>query len=109
MAGCTVPPSGEPPGRPASQPMTTDPVSAVLEGVLLGAEDLQGIHPWKASTEQIISACIRRVEDYGIRLQGRVRDCSDSRFQLGGDDEYRYSDQEDDDGNPAVLIEVAES
>ena len=89
--------------------MTTDPISAVLEGILLGDEDLQGIHPWKASTEQIISACTRRVEDYGIRLQGRARDCSDSRFHLGGDDEFRYSDFEDDDGNPAVLIEVAES
>ncbi|WP_114991278.1 hypothetical protein [Synechococcus sp. UW179A] len=89
--------------------MTTDPISAVLDGVLLGAEDLQGIHPWKASTEQIISACTRLVEDYGIILQGSSKDCSDSRFQLGGDDEFRYSDHKDDDGNPAVLIEVTES
>ena len=88
--------------------MTTDPISAVLEGVLLGAEDLHGIHPWKASKEQIICACARLVEDYGIRLQGRGRDCSDSRFHLGGDDEFRYSDHKDDAGNPAVLIELAE-
>ena len=88
--------------------MTTDPISAVLEGVLLGAEDLHGIHPWKASKEQIMCACTRLVEDYGIRLQGRGRECSDSRFHLGGDDEFRYSDHKDDAGNPAVLIELAE-
>jgi len=90
------------------KPMTTDPISAVLEGVLLGAEDLQGIHPWKASPEQIIRACARLVEDYGIRLEGKGNDCRDSRFHLGGDDEFRYSHQEDDAGNPAVLIELAE-
>ena len=89
--------------------MTTDPISAVLEGVLLGAEDLQGIHPWNASTEQIIRACIRLVEDYGIRLEGTSKECSDSRFHLGGDDEFRFSHQEDVAGNPAVLIELAES
>ena len=88
--------------------MTTDPISAVLEGVLLGANDLQGKDPWKASKEQIISACTRLVEDYGIRLQGRARDCGDSRFHLGGDDEFRYSHFQDDAGNPAVLIELAE-
>ena len=89
--------------------MTTDPISAVLEGVLLGAKELQGIHPWKASSEQIIRACARLVEDYGIKLQERGRDCSNSRFHLGGDDEFRYSHQEDDVGNPAVLIELVSS
>ena len=88
--------------------MTTDPISAVLEGVLLGAEDLQGTHPWKATTEQIISACMRLVEDYGIKLPGRGRDCSNSRFHLGGDDEFWYSHQKDDAGNPAVLVLLAE-
>ena len=88
--------------------MTTDPISAVLEGVLLGAEDFQGQDPWKASTEQIIRACVRLVEDYGIRLERTVRDCHDSRFHLGGDDEFRYSHHEDEAGHPAVLIELAE-
>ena len=88
--------------------MTTDPISAVLEGVLLGEEDLQGIHPWKASPKQIISACARLVEDYGIKLEGKGRDCRDSLFHLGGDDKFRYSHMEDEVGNPAVLIELAE-
>ena len=86
--------------------MTTDPISAVLEGVLLGEEDLQGIHPWKASPKQIISACARLVEDYGIKLEGKGRDCHDSLFHLGGDDKFRYSHMEDEVGNPAVLIEL---
>ena len=34
--------------------MTIDPVSAVLEGVLLGTDDFDGVHPWKATTEDII-------------------------------------------------------
>ena len=88
------------------KPMTTDPISAVLEGVLLGEEDLQGIHPWKASPKQIISACARLVEDYGIKLEGKGRDCRDSLFHLGGDDKFRYSHMEDEVGNPAVLIEL---
>ena len=88
--------------------MTTDPISAVLEGVLLGAEDLQGTHPWKATTEQIISACMRLVEDYGIKLQGSGEDCCDSRFNLGGEDKFQYSKDEDEQGNPAVLIVLTE-
>ena len=88
--------------------MTTDPISSVLEGVLLRAEDLEGIHPWKASPCQIIRACVCLVEDYGIRLEGKSKDCRDSRFHLGGDDEFCYSQQEDEAGNPAVLIELVE-
>ena len=86
--------------------MTTDPISAVLERVLLRAEDLHGRHPWKASTDDIIKACTRLVEDYGISLQGRAEVCCDGRFHLGGDDEFQYSKDEDEQGNPAVLIEV---
>ena len=87
--------------------MTTDPISAVLEGVLLGADDFHGKHPWQASTQDIINACVRRVEDYGIKLPGRGRDCSNSRFHLGGDDEFRYSHQKDEAGSPAVLVLLA--
>ena len=88
--------------------MTTDPVSAVLEGVLLRADDLHGTHPWKASTDDIIDACKRLVEDYGISLQGSAEDCSDARFHLGGDDQFQYSMDEDEQGNPAVLIVVVQ-
>ena len=87
--------------------MTTDPISAVLEGVQLSAEDLGGVHPWKASEEDIISACIRLVEDYGIRHQAGEKHCSDSCFGLGGDDRFNYVKAEDEEGNPVVLIELA--
>ena len=86
--------------------MTTDPISAVLERVLLRAKDLHGRHPWKASTDDIIEACARLVEDYGISLKGSAEVCCDGRFNLGGDDEFQYSKDEDEQGNPAVLIEV---
>tara|TARA_B100000073_G_C23698223_1_gene559220 strand:- start:894 stop:1163 length:270 start_codon:yes stop_codon:yes gene_type:complete len=88
--------------------MTTDPISAVLEGVLLGADDFHGTHPWQASTQDIINACVRRVEDYGIKLQGSGEDCCDSRFNLGGEDKFQYSKDEDEQGNPAVLIVLTE-
>ena len=86
--------------------MTIDPVSAVLEGVLLGTDDFDGVHPWKATTEEIIQACVRHVSDYGIQLEARACASSDSSFQLGGRDTFSYSNDEDDDGNPAVLIRL---
>ena len=86
--------------------MTMDPVSAVLEGVLLGTDDFDGVHPWKATTEDIIQACMRLVADYGIQLEARACASSDSSFQLGGRDTFSYSNDEDDDGNPAVLIRL---
>ena len=85
--------------------MTIDPVSAVLEGVVLGAHELQGTHPWKASAEDIMQACIRLVEDYGIKLEGSGRICRESGFRLGGDDEFVYLKDQDDNGDPVIVIE----
>ena len=39
--------------------MTIDPVSAVLEGVILGIDDFEGVDPRNATTEDIIKACTR--------------------------------------------------
>jgi len=64
--------------------MTTDPISAVLEGVLLGSEELGGRHPWKASAEDIINACAHLVDEYGIKLERQGKACSDSSSRLEG-------------------------
>ena len=86
--------------------MTTDPISAVLEGVLLGSEELGGRHPWKATAEDIINACAHLVDEYGIKLERQGKACSDLKFTLGGDDTFVCSQVEDDEGNPAILIEL---
>ena len=89
--------------------MTTDPVSAVLEGVLLGRHDFEGLHPWEATTEDIIRACTRLVLDYGIDLEGAACACGESAFQLGGDDEFCYSREQDEEGNPVVSIQLIQN
>ena len=86
--------------------MTIDPVSAVLEGVLLGIDDFEGVDPSKATTEDIIKACIRLVMAYGIKLEGQWGACSETSFQLGGDDTFSYSEEIDDEGNPVILIQL---
>lgn len=89
--------------------MTIDPISAVLGGVLLGSENFDGAHPWKVSVEDIINACTCLVQDYGIKLKSRGVVKNNCRFHLGGDDEFSYSNSEDEEGNPVVLIQLVES
>ena len=86
--------------------MTIDPVSAVLEGVLLGIDDFEGVDPRNATTEDIIKACTRLVMAYGIKLEGQWGACGETSFQLGGDDKFSYSEEIDNEGNPAILIQI---
>ena len=86
--------------------MTIDPVSAVLEGVLLGIDDFEGVDPRNATTEDIIKACTHLVMAYGIKLEGQWGACGETSFQLGGDDKFSYSEEIDDKGNPVILIQL---
>lgn len=92
--------------------MTTETktVAEVLDGLLLGPSDFDGDNPQEDVIEdQIINVCMSIATEEGAKIEGRGRGCGNSTFHVGGADLFSYSEDENDDGEPCLLIELVET
>ena len=83
-------------------------VPEVLDGLLIGSDDFDGQNPYEVDEEEIINVCMKIVEESGIELEGRGRSCGYGTFHVGGADLFSYSVDENDDGEPCLMIELVE-
>jgi len=81
---------------------TQTPLAEAVDGMVITEEDLEGAGTGEVDQSSIISFVMEAVEAKGYKLEGRGRATGGQTFHIGGEDEFEWSDMDD---NKGILIE----
>ena len=89
--------------------MTKPSVAEVLDGLLLQPSDFDGRNPQEdIDMEEIISKSMEIAEKEGATIEGRGRECGNGTFHVGGSEVFSFTEEENDDGEPCLMLELEE-
>lgn len=85
------------------------PIYEAFDGILISASEFKklGYVPNDLTTEDVINVVMDIAQSDGYTLEGRGRATGSNTFHISGDEEFEWSEDEDDDG-PAILLELVQ-